>query len=229
MGDIPPDPDLLRALGRLARGLSALFWGLPLALLIYVQTARTGMFDVLEKFAVAPALLVTALLFFGLGQMDGFQRQERVWMSALERARVLAAVNFGLVPFLHWWHRQPAIPFFGFMVLALAGSSLLLLFNLNNLLQRLAAMLPDESLRLETRMFTRFNRGTLAAIPIFIGGLALLTRMNLPESVTRLLDRLEVLNLFVLMFLIILPLAMTMALLWKIKETIFSSLFGRIS
>ena len=36
----PPNPQLLRSLGKLARGLSALFWGLPATLLISAETAR---------------------------------------------------------------------------------------------------------------------------------------------------------------------------------------------
>ena len=39
MADPVPNPELLRALGRLARGLSALFWGLPTALIIGVRAA----------------------------------------------------------------------------------------------------------------------------------------------------------------------------------------------
>ena len=35
-----PNPQLLRSLGKLARGLSALFWGLPATLLISAETAR---------------------------------------------------------------------------------------------------------------------------------------------------------------------------------------------
>ena len=40
MSDTLAKPELLRSLGRLVRGLSALFWGLPAALLICVETAR---------------------------------------------------------------------------------------------------------------------------------------------------------------------------------------------
>ena len=34
MPDLAPNADLLRSLGRLARGVSALFWGLPAALIV---------------------------------------------------------------------------------------------------------------------------------------------------------------------------------------------------
>lgn len=40
MDQPPPNPELLRSLGQLSRGLSAVFWGLPLALVVCVQTAK---------------------------------------------------------------------------------------------------------------------------------------------------------------------------------------------
>ena len=41
MDELAPQDELLRALGKLVRGLSALFWGLPLTLLICVRTAMS--------------------------------------------------------------------------------------------------------------------------------------------------------------------------------------------
>ena len=43
--------ELLRSLGRLVRGLSALFWGLPAALLICFHAARA---DTLKAFGLLP-------------------------------------------------------------------------------------------------------------------------------------------------------------------------------
>jgi len=48
-----PNTELLRSLGRLARGLSALFWGLPVALIVCVQAAKT---DAPERFGAVPPL-----------------------------------------------------------------------------------------------------------------------------------------------------------------------------
>ena len=50
-----PDPALLRALGRLARGLSVLFWGLPIALIFCVQATQTDFFENLRVFPPAVA------------------------------------------------------------------------------------------------------------------------------------------------------------------------------
>src|SRR6266513_6117032 len=113
--------ELLRSLGRLVRGLSALFWGLPAALIICFYTARA---DGLKSFGIVPPLAATALLVYGLWQLGGFQKQERVWRNALDRARILSLISFGLSPFLYWWNQLPGNGFFMAMVMALALSGL---------------------------------------------------------------------------------------------------------
>src|SRR5439155_482483 len=56
-----PNAELLSSLGRLVRGLSALFWGLPIALVVCVQTAKGDWFEI---FGVVPPLAVMTLLFY---------------------------------------------------------------------------------------------------------------------------------------------------------------------
>src|SRR5262252_9453838 len=104
MSDPAPDPELLRSLGKLVRGLSALFWGLPLALIICVWTANSQW---LGSARWVPPLVSTGLLVFGLWQLTAFQKQERVWRKALDQARILSLINFGLSPFLFWSNRVP--------------------------------------------------------------------------------------------------------------------------
>src|SRR6266704_2607636 len=142
MSDSAPNADLLRSLGRLVRGLSALFWGLPVALIVcfYTSTAEGP-----KSYGMLPPLAATGLLVYGLWQLGGFQKQERVWRNALDRARVLSLVNFFLSPFLYWWNRVPGQSFFLAMVIVFALSALLFLGSINQVLQRLGAMLPDET------------------------------------------------------------------------------------
>src|SRR5277367_2920201 len=104
-----PNAELLRSLGKLARGLSALFWGLPATLIICAETAKANSLKPVE---IIPALLVNALLLFGLWQMGDFQKQERPWRNALDRAKLLGLVNLGLSPFLFWFSRMPEQFFF---------------------------------------------------------------------------------------------------------------------
>jgi hypothetical protein len=224
MPDPAPNAELLRSLGRLVRGLSALFWGLPITLVACFYTAKG---DWLKPFAIVPPLATTGLLAYGLWQLGDFQKQERVWRAALDRARLFSLINCGLSPFLYWWNRLPANTFFLSMVIVLTLSALLFLASLNLVLRRLGAMLPDEGLRLETRQFTRLNLGLLfATVMLTLLYIALGQFYRLPFWLGVVLSVIEHWSLGFLILLVLLPLAMTMALLWKTKEVILESVFG---
>jgi hypothetical protein len=223
-----PNPQLLRSLGKLARGLSALFWGLPATLLISAETARA---EWLKPLGLIPLLAINFLLLYGLWQMGDFQKQERPWRLALDRALLLALVNLGLCPFIYWYNRMPGESFFRYAVIILGLAALVFLFNLNLMLKRLAAMLPDENLRQETRQFTALNCWLLVLLLFLFSGFLLLTGLpHPPLSVGRLImwaGRLSnLLVVFFVLFPVLLPLAMTMALIWKTKEVILDAVFG---
>ena len=224
MPDPAPNAELLRSLGRLVRGLSAVFWGLPFTLIVCFNVART---DYLKAFGIVPPLATTGLLVYGLWQMGDFQKQERVWHTALDRARLFALINFGLSPFLYWWNKIPGNTFFLAMVVLLALSALLFLGSVNLVLRRLGAMLPDEGLRLETRQFTKLNLNLLFAtlvLAVLYAGLAQF--QTLPFWLGAIVATLERGSFWFLILLVLLPLAMTMALLWKTKEVILDNVFG---
>src|ERR1051326_3261738 len=226
MPDPPPHAELMRSLGRLVRGLSALFWGLPAALVVCFHTVKS---DGFRSFGIFPRLACTGLLVYGLWLLGAFQRQERVWRSALDRAAILALINFGLSPFLYWSSRVPGNSFFSAMVLLMAGTGLLFLGGLNLVLQRLGAMLPDEALRLETKQFTFVNLNLLLATLILsaLYYVALTRASRLPLALQALLATFSEHGNFwffaVMIPLVLLPLAMTMALLWKTKEVILEN------
>lgn len=215
-----PNADVMRALGRLVRGLSALFWGLPITLLLSVRTAVT---EWLRPLGMFPALLTTGMIFYGLLQLAHFQRQERVWVVALERAKLLSLVNIGLAPFLFWWNKMPHVQLFEQMVGLMALTGLLFLFSLNQVLLRLSAMLPDETLRTETRFFTSLNRGLLLAILCIV---ALYEALSFMGAFSLLMSIVEHSRQLLVIFLVLLPVSMTMTLLWKTKEVILAGVFG---
>ena len=239
MSESAPPPQLLSSLGRLVRGLSVLFWSLPVALVVCVQTAKS---DFLRPLGPFPALLATAFIYFGLTLLAYFQQQERIWMAALERTKTVAIINIGLSPFLYFWNKIPAVSYFEHVVQLMSLSGLLLLIMLNYSLLRLALMLPDETLRTETKVFTSINRYLLAA-SFFVLGTYFIAAEFFPVQFERAMELLVRLNPFSqrsgaamisielggiwLMLLFVLPpVAMTMALIWKIKEVILSSVFG---
>ena len=136
-------------------------------------------------------------------------------------------VNVGLSPFIFWYNRLPHIALYALAVFLLTLTGLLFLFNLNHVLQRLAAMLPDETLRLETRLFGNLNISLLTGILILFTAFYVLRQFdNLPGVLLAALRGFEFLRYWLLVFLILLPVAMTMTLIWKIKEVIFASVFS---
>jgi hypothetical protein len=239
MVEQPPNPELLSALGRLARGLSTLFWGLPTSLVVCVQSAKGDWF---RPLGVLPPLAATALLLYGVILLGHFQKQERVWRSVLERAKLLALINVGISPFLYWWNRIPSHPFFSVILELLMFSGLMFLILLNSTLVRLTSMLPDEMLRAETRLFAMLNRSLLLGLLLVLAfyftllhidsGLPekfmewLMKTSPLPRPTAQLANLLDRGGQWIAFFFVLVPVAMTMALLWKIKEVILASVFG---
>jgi len=187
---------------------------------------HTAKAETLQSFGIIPPLVCTGLLAYGLWLIGSFQKQERVWRDTLDGARLLSLMNFFLSPFLFWANRVPGNSFFQVMVLLLISSGLLFLASLNLVLQRLGAMLPDEGLRQETRQFTVLNLN-LVGVTFFLAILyhALAHSRFLPRYLPFLLIMLER-GGWLPLFLVLLPLAMTMALLWKTKEVILDNVFS---
>jgi hypothetical protein len=221
-----PNDQLLRSLNRLVRGLSALFWGMPATLIVCCYTARA---DTLKPLGIVPGIVCTAWLVYGLWQLGDFQKQERVWRAALDRSLILGLINLGLSPFLYWYGRFPTVVLFMVMTQLFVFSGLMFLGSLNLMLQRLGAMLPDEALRHEIRQFTALNLNLLLAT-LLLALCYLLFIQFQPSSPfwQKLLVNLDHGNwwLVPLVPLVLLPLAMTMALIWKTKEVILDSVFS---
>jgi len=224
MPDPVPNAELLRSLGRLVRGLSALFWGLPIGLIVCFHTAKA---DVLRSFGVFPPIISTGLLVFGLWQLSDFQKQERVWRHALDRAGILSLILFFLSPFFYFSNKMPDNTFFQVMVIVGAVAGMLLLGSLNVVLQRLGAMLPDEALRIETRQFTALNLNLLLAASVLVLAYFGLSQLpSLPRWLRVVVAVIDRGTWWFLIPLLLLPVAMTMALLWKTKEVILDNVFG---
>jgi hypothetical protein len=224
----------------LVRGLSVLFWGAPIALVVGIQTAKGDWF---RPLGVVPPMVAAALLCYAVHLLTHFQIQERIWRTSLERTQAVALINLGLAPFLYWWSRIPSHPFFSLGVQALTISGLLFLFLLNPLLVRLTAMLPDETLRVETRFFASLNGFILGGSMIAVSGYFVMLLLDpgmpdrllgwllkispLPPQANVVIYFIDRVGALLLLFFTLPPLAMTMALVWKIKEVILASVFGQ--
>ena len=219
-------PDLLPSLRHLVRGLTGVFWGLPSTLLVCVLMAVA---EFPRTFGCAPPVITTGLLLFGVCELARFQPQEREWQLALERAQLLALVNVGLSPFVYFWSRQPTEAYYFQVVIALAFTGVLFLYLLNLVLQRLAAMLPDETLRADMTFFTRLNLTLMVTGFVLIGGYYLLAELKtLPQAIIEALDLAQAarIRFALVVVLVLLPVSMTMSLVWKTRDVVLGSVFG---
>ncbi len=238
----PLHPDLMPSLRKLVRGLEVLFWALPFALLVCVQETMVSWW---ESWGIAPALAAMVLLWYGTYSLSHFQKQERVWQGTVNFAQVLALLMVGLVPFLHWqqqitsdtmtWSQMSeAQKHVVYSACIFFTASMMYVLNLNHVLARLAAMLPDPILRADVRLFVYLNFGLFLALVI---GLWMhqkadwvfdLLRQAAPafaESIGSYLGFAAMMKAAIL-WIATLVVTFTMTMLWKTKEAILNSVFS---
>lgn len=214
---------ILQSVGRLIRGLSALFWGLPVVLL---SEAHTDLYSRAREMGVLLPILTNGMLLFGLVQIGKFQSQERIWSKAVDRSVLIGVLNLGLTPFLFFWHDFPGVPFYSYSVALLFFCGLLYLYHLNFVLKRLAFMIPDETLRHDTELFSGLNRRMLSMMMI----LTLIYHIvwvfpSLPASAFYILKMVENIRPWLIVFMVVMPVAMTMTMVWKIKEILLDNVY----
>ncbi len=206
------------------RGLSAIFWGLPLALLAFARHFLalwpTG-YDLLFP------PLAAGLLLLGAWRMGRFQPQERVWQEALLRVQLLAVMMLGLAPFLFLWTRLPNEEFYSRAVVVLLAVSFGFLMALMRALRRLSAMLPDPTAESDARMFEGLSNyvvvvllGSAVLIYVRLSPIALAEFLALPRQPFGMGRQ------AILLLLLLLPVAMAMAVAWKLKEVVVSLVIG---
>ncbi len=166
-------------------------------------------------------------MVYGIRQLRFFQSQERIWIASIDRAEILSWLILGLAPFPLWWSRNPDEPFLTRSVVVLVFGGLFFVLALNHALYRLSLMIPDEVVRLETRLFSRVNRLLLVLqIAVTASYLVLLReRRDLPSALVDVLGTLEEAKPWLVVLLVLVPLALTMTLIWKAKDVILTSVF----
>ena len=220
-------PDPLPSLARVVHGTSMLFWGLPFAMVVSIMATTSNWTDAVWPLGMLLPPVAFSMLWYGLWLLGSFQPQERVWQAALGQAKLIGLFSLGLSPFLHWHHRVPDELYFTNAVWLLALGFVFYLMSLNKMLARLAAMIPDETLRVESRLFSRMNRVLLAMTPIGFGVIYLFSFMeDLPEILFRVVPLAAKLRPWLFMAFVLIPVSMTMSLLWKTKESILASVFN---
>ncbi len=223
----PHTQDLLPSLAKIARGTSILFWGLPITLIVAIMATMSNWTDAAFPMGMLLPSVAFGMLWYGLRLFEFFQPQERIWQNSLFQAKLWGLVNLGLSPFLHWHHRAPDEVYFGVAVWLLALAFVFYLMALNKVLARLSAMLPDETLRVESQLFSKMNRSLLSMIPVGLGFMLILPLIDDPPVfILGILEFILNMRPWLFMAFVLVQLSMSMSLLLKTKESIYSSVFN---
>ncbi|MDP6795919.1 MAG: hypothetical protein QGG00_11065 [Verrucomicrobiota bacterium] len=225
MDETDAQTNLLPALARVMRGTSILFWSLPIAMVVSIMSTLSNWTDAAWPMGMLLPPAAFGMLWVGLWLLGSFQPQERVWRVALDEAKLMGLFGLGLSPFLHWRHRAPDELYFTEAVCLLALVFALYLMALNKTLARLAAMLPDETLRMESQLFSRVNRVLLAVTSIGIVLYRLARIDEPPDLLLQLEAKVAEFRPLLFMVFVLIPVSMTMSLLWKTKESVLASVF----
>jgi hypothetical protein len=218
--------DFTRSLSRLIRGLSMLFWGLPITLIISIKTAVKDRFELqpLDFFTpiISSAILLIAIFFIG-----NFKKSEKKWGVLIDRAKFFGIINLSLSPFIYWRLKVPEITAFSVAVWLFFVSNVFFLLILNRIIQQLTMMLPDKTLRLDAKNYGDLNQYMFLLLLIILF-LAYLDNFfkDLPGTVSEFLITVSRFHQWIITVVIVIPLAMTMALLWKTRETILTNIFN---
>lgn len=233
-------PDLMPSLRQLVRGLELLFWSLPFALVVCLQEITSLPWT---TWGVMPLVLAMGLLWWGVSRLKHFQPQEGIWQGALRLIELLALVMVGLAPFLHWLNQLPGQPSAAmstgqqhivYSTAIFVAVSLMFLIHLNHVLTRLAAMLPDPILRADMRRFTLLNYILFFPLLAALWGSQLSglifgwLQQSAPGLASRLGNPLVIHDLLEAAALCVasLIIALTMAMVWKTKETVLNGVFS---
>ena len=212
------------SLAHVVRGLGALFWGLPLSLVFSAQTARTDFFG---RLGFGPALFANLLLVYALWELGRCGRRTPRWQAGLFRSRFLAIMMAGLTPFLQWWKVIPGRDHFQFAVFAFLLAGLLFLGHLTMLLLRLAELLDESPLEDEARLFLGVNLPLLGAVALVACAVMAVGyspwRPSLVVVFAPWFYRLG----FGVLVMVLLPLALNMTLVWKLKQGLLDQAFSR--
>jgi hypothetical protein len=216
--------EVLHGLAAAVRGLSAIFWGLPLALLAFARhflVLWPTLYDLI--FPTMAALL----LLFGVHMLGRLHPRERIWQRAVLCNELLGLALVGLAPFLFFWSRAPSEPYFARAVLFLVVAAFAFIVSLTRTLVRLSAMLPDDIARGDARLFHALSSYVVAVL-VCVGIVLYLRLAPIPLS--------EFLSLprqpfgfgrqALLLLLVLVPVAMAMAVAWKLKEVAMAVVMG---
>ncbi|MBP7830859.1 MAG: hypothetical protein KA248_13185, partial [Kiritimatiellae bacterium] len=141
-----PGPGILL---RMARGFSCIFWGIPLALLMF-----SGALDlrVTPRLRIPTFVLGLILVFAGILQLNRAPNLTPRWAGRIRHAQVTLLILVYLSPFVYWWRAMPHVAYYGVNMLAIVVTAMGGLLALNRLAEETGRLFGDGMVVIEARL-----------------------------------------------------------------------------
>ena len=206
---------------RATRGFSCIFWGIPLALLLFSGAGDLRVFPRLRMPAYVFGVFV---IYCGLVYLQRTGPLSARWIQRVREAMFVLLLEVYLAPFVFWWKQMPQIPYYIANVLGLILCTTCGLFLINVLAGEIGRVLHDRTFLIESRI-SAWLCVAFMFIPV-LGSLLDSLRATLQLETLLNLDFTD--DLFELprwiYALSLLPFTLTMAIAWKAKERCLSVL-----
>ncbi len=205
---------------RIARGFTAVFWGLLLGLLLFSNAVSLHW----SRVPVPSYILGVVLIFVGMLTLHSVSPFTRSWRKHVRTSLLVLLLHVYFAPFVYWWQRVPDVSYFLLNVMMMLFCSMWLLLLLNQLVLELSHTLGNDSLQLEAEL-CGWSVVILLLIPyVFFVVYPLLAAVRYHSSVfVELVQLMHRLPRWVLIFSL-LPFTLTLAVCWKTKEYCFRTL-----
>lgn len=207
-----PGPDVLL---RLARGFSCIFWGIPLALLMF-----SGALDlrITPRLRIPAFIFGLVLVFAGILQLSRASDLTPRWARRIRHAQVALLILVYLSPFVYWWRAMPHVPYYGANMLAIVVVAMSGLLALNRLAEEAGRLFGDGTFMIEARL-----SGWLSVVFLLAPGAMAVIRSILAAAP---MENSRVWSLVLVPYLMprwmyalaLLPFTMTMMMAWRAKE-----------
>lgn len=225
----PPAPRSQSSLSRadwlrLASGFSKLLWSIPLGLFLFTGAIRVHWAPLIQ---VPSYLMAAALYCWGILTLRKTPSLTSKWRQTLHLSLVLGVLLFYFAPFIYWWERRPMIDHLAINVFAFLFAVTWILWLINALAEAIATRLEDKVFFIETRL-CRWSVGLFMILPVltfWVMSTWRASRYGIPLS-QFIQDLLFVRQAYWLFAAFILPLTLTLTMVWKTRKRILTQVIA---
>jgi hypothetical protein len=201
---------------RLLRGFTAVFWGLPVSLLLFFGAVDV---NIVVWFRLPTYILGVAVVYIGLALLRFSGLDRGPWKKQARNGLIAAFLLIYLGPFVYWYSFLPRSGWYYLTNLCLLlGAAMWLLFAVNRLAGELGAETQDRDLMMESRLCS-WSIVLLMVLPMILTtAFSSYMALKYESSLVAEMRGVRQESPWWIHIFFLIPLSLTMTSSWKAKE-----------